>query len=189
MRRILRESPLPPAIAALHWLASRQNVDGSWGSGYEEVSGEMWTPAGATSLSVMAFFSLGWTHASKEQWKAGAPGEVVGKAEKWLRGYLPWNDREEALVALAMTAQKGGGWGGEIATTGAVVRNALGSMSLVHPSRTSSSIDGPPVALPPLEEETIADLGTGMGDDAPLDSVQDSGSDLPMGDSAPLEAE
>ncbi|MEK7470286.1 MAG: hypothetical protein AAB074_23190 [Planctomycetota bacterium] len=298
----------------------------------------MWTTAGATSLSVLAFFSMGWTSASRDRWKESAPGEVVGKAEGWLRGYLPGTDREEALVALAlcesagyseaeeakeaarramgrllarqredgswddphdtvwaaialksaqvsglelpegssdrvanwlgqrlksgggdaeafasllwrhsphdpalrrivydsarnlpdvskpdfvrcyfgslaafqydaggfrsgpdrhwvnglrralaMTAEVGGGWSGDIATTGAVVRNALGSMSLMRFTRSSSSIDGPPVELPPLEDEAVAEVGTGMGDDAPLDGVQDSGSDLLMGDSAPVQ--
>lgn len=334
-----RQAAVPPANAALHWLASRQNADGSFGSGCEDVGGEMWTPAGATSLSLLSFYALGWTHASKDRWNGAAPGDVIARGENWLRSCRPASDRDQALVSLAlcesaglspgdeaketaalavqrllerqrgdgsweaprdtvwaamalssarvsgmevpernlellsswlnvrlaegggeaeafawlllrgkrhhpalrgiiydsarnlpgekdpdfsrcyfgslaafhyndgpgsngpdlhwvnglrrslvMSADKNGGWSGDIATTGAVVRNALGSMSLVRFSRTSSSISGPPVDLPPLDDPD-PETGLAMGDSAPLDGIQDSGSDLLMGDSAPLEQE
>lgn len=95
---------------------------------------------------------------------------------------------------LARRVQEDGGWDGDTGTTSAVVRNALGTLSLerYYAYANVSGVKGKPEdPLPPLPMEPEPDPGQlSMGEDAPefYEPERDPDS-LRMGDDSPAESE
>jgi len=71
-------------VDALIRLAAKQDPDGSFGSGFEELGGHRLSRTGQTALATLAFMSLGYSHLSKDEYDGFDFGKAVKGGLKWL---------------------------------------------------------------------------------------------------------